>query len=190
MKKFISELYPNIKDCYTINELGEIKNQNTGNIIKHKVERNGYIRVSLMKKQGGTTYISLHRALMMAFKPVQNMEKLQVNHINGNKQDNNLNNLEWVTSKENIRHAWKTELASAQKIQGEKTNFAHNTEQDALKVISLLKTNQFTDKEIAQMTNTSAKTFVAKIRRKETWKYLTKDISQPLGKAERKTFSY
>ena len=50
MKKFISELYPNIKDCYTINELGEIKNENTGNIIKHKLERNGYVRVSLMKK--------------------------------------------------------------------------------------------------------------------------------------------
>lgn len=111
MKKLVSELYPEIKDCYTINELGEIKNQNTKNIIKHKIEKNGYIRVSLMKKGGGTTYVSLHRILMMAFKPVQNMEDLQVNHKNGNKQDNRLENLEWVTCKENIHHAWKSGLS-------------------------------------------------------------------------------
>lgn len=39
------------------------------------------------------------------------------------------------------------------------------------------------------MTNTNPRNFVARIRRKETWKYLTKDIIAPLGKAERKTFN-
>jgi hypothetical protein len=57
MEKQISMLYPNIKDCYYINDLGEIFNKNTGNILKKKVERDGYVRVSLMKKTGGTTYV-------------------------------------------------------------------------------------------------------------------------------------
>lgn len=57
MEKRISELYPDIKDCYTINDSGEICNINTGNFIKKKIERDGYIRVSLMKKSGGTTYV-------------------------------------------------------------------------------------------------------------------------------------
>ena len=57
MEKQISLLYPDIKDCYVITIQGEIINKNTGNIIKQKVERDGYVRVSLMKKTGGTTYV-------------------------------------------------------------------------------------------------------------------------------------
>lgn len=189
MEKRISELYPNIKDCYIINELGEIYNTNTGNKIKQKIERDGYVRVSLMKKTGGTTYVQLHRLKMMAFHPVDNMEKLQVNHIDGNKQNNDFSNLEWVTSQENIHHAIKNNLTNFEYIQGEKTNFAKYTEKDAKRVIELLKTNKYTDKQISQITGYPIRSFIAKIRRKETWKYLTKDIKTPLGKAERKTFN-
>jgi tartrate dehydratase alpha subunit/fumarate hydratase class I-like protein len=56
MEKLISELCPEIKDCYIINDQGEIRNINTGNTIKQKIEKDGYMRVSLMKKGGGTTY--------------------------------------------------------------------------------------------------------------------------------------
>lgn len=189
MEKQISLLYPNIKDCYWVNDQGEIYNKNTGNILKQKIETDGYKRVSLMKKSGGTTYVQVHRILMMAFYPVENMKNLQVNHIDGNKINNNFNNLEWVTPKENIHHAIKTGLTSFEHLQGEKTNLANYTEKDALQVIELLKTNKYTDKEISDLTGLPVRTFIAKIRRKETWKYLTKDITTPLGKRERKTFN-
>lgn len=190
MEKRISELYPDIKDCYYINDSGEIRNINTGNFIKKKIETDGYIRVSLMKKSGGTTYVQLHRVLMMAFKPVENMEKLQINHKDGNKQNNSFDNLEWVSPQANIQHSIKNGFTKFEYLQGEKTNFAHYTEADALKVIELLKTNQYTDKEISQLTGFPVRSFIARIRRKETWKYLTQDITQPLGKPERKTFQY
>ena len=189
MEKQVSKLYPNIKDCYYINELGEIYNKNTGNRIKWKLEKDGYIRVSLMKKSGGTTYVQLHRLLMMAFKPVDNMFNLQVNHIDGNKQNNNFDNLEWVTSKENISHAINTGLKNFKSISGDKSNLSSYTEQDAIKVIDLLKTNLYTDKEIAEITGLPARNFIAKLRRREIRKDLTKDIKQPLGKSERKTFN-
>ena len=188
MEKQISLLYPDIKDCYVITIQGEIINKNTGNIIKQKVERDGYVRVSLMKKTGGTTYVQLHRILMMAFNPVDNMKYLQVNHMDGNKQNNDLSNLEWVTPQENIKHAIKNNLTTFEHIQGEKTNFSNYTEQDAKRVIELLKTNKYTDKQISQITGYPVRSFIAKIRRRETWKYLTKDIPYPLGLAERKTF--
>lgn len=189
MEKRISELYPDIKDCYVINDSGEIRNVNTGNYLKKKIERNGYIRVSLMKKSGGTTYVSLHRLLMMAFRPVENMDKLQINHIDGDKTNNSFDNLEWVTSKENIHHAINTGLTNFDYLVGEKTNLAHYSEEDAKKVISLLKTNRYTDKEISELTGYPVHSFIARIRRRETWKYLTKDIPGSLGKAERKTFN-
>ena len=190
MEKRISDLYPDIKDCYIIDDMGKIRNINTGNYIKINKNHNGYMRVSLMKKGGGTTSIQYHRLLMMLFKPVENMEKLQINHIDGNKENNVLNNLQWVTSQENIHHAIKTGLTDFSYLQGEKTNFSHYTEKDAKLVIDLLKSNKYTDKEISKITGFPVRNFIAKIRRKETWTYLTKDIDTPSGKAERKTFTY
>ena len=187
MEKRISELYPNIKDCYYINDQGEIYNKNTGNILKTKVERDGYIRVSLMKKSGGTTYVQVHRLLMMAFRPEVDMKKKQVNHKDGNKQNNQFDNLEWVSPKENIQHAIKTGLTSFNYLKGEKTNLAHYTEEDAKRVIELLKSQKYTDNQISNITGYPVKSFIAKIRRRETWKHLTENIDFPLGKPERKT---
>lgn len=187
MEKQICELYPSVKPCYIITDQDEIINTNTKNKLSKIKAKDGYIMVSLMKVGGGTTYLPFHRIKMMAFKPVENMQFLQVNHIDGNKENNNLDNLEWVTAKENIRHAWQNNLSSTENIQGDKSNLCHNSEEQALQVIELLKTNNYTDNEIAKITGTSAKSFVARIRRKETWKYLTKDIDQPLGKPQRKS---
>ena len=112
-----------------------------------------------------------------------------MNHIDGNKQNNDLSNLEWVTPKENIQHAIKNNLTNFDYLNGEKTNFSNYTEKDAKRVIELLKTNNYTDKQISQITGYPVRSFIAKIRRKETWKYLTNNINTPLGKAERKTFN-
>ena len=75
------------------------------------------------------------------------------------------------------RFLWRRELAIS-------------TEKDAKLVIDLLKSNKYTDKEISKITGFPVRSFIAKIRRKETWTYLTKDIDTLLGKAERKTFTY
>ena len=185
MEKQICELYPSVKPCYVITDTDEIINKNTGNHIKLLNGRDGYIMVSLMKIGGGTTYLPFHRIKMMAFNPVEGMEKLQINHKDGNKSNNDLKNLEWVTSKENIRHAWSTGLSSSKNIRGEKSNFLSYSEEQAKEVVRLLKTQKYTDKEIAEMTNTSPRNFVARIRRKETWKWLTEDYDGELGKAQR-----
>lgn len=190
MEKQICELCPEIKDCYWIDETGKIINKKTGNVISWKKEKNGYYRVSLMKIGGGTILKSVHKLVLMAFNPNKNQNKLQVNHKDGNKYNNNLENLEWVTAKQNIQHSIQNNLTNFDYLNGEGTNFNHYTEEQAKTVIELLKTNKYTDKEISKITGLPVRSFIAKIRRKETWKYLTKDIITPLGKAERKTFSY
>lgn len=92
---------------YTIREDGVVTSR-FDRTIKPQVSRNGYIRVELWKDGRGKKYL-LHRLLAQAFIP--NPEgKPQVNHIDGDKENNALSNLEWVTQRENQIHAYKLGL--------------------------------------------------------------------------------
>lgn len=71
-------------------------------------KRNGYLCVSLSNK-GASKSVNVHRVIATAF--LQNYEgKPQVNHKNGIKTDNRVENLEWVTQSENAIHAIKNGL--------------------------------------------------------------------------------
>lgn len=88
---------------YEISNYGRIKNNNK--IIKPYIHNKGYLRVAIKGK-----HYLVHRLVAIMFIPNNNIEKKQVNHIDGNKQNNKVDNLEWVTSKENNYHAIATGL--------------------------------------------------------------------------------
>lgn len=103
-------MWKNIKDfpLYEISTEGEIRNKITGYIKSPSVGKRGYPVVSLQKD--GKQYIrTVHILLARTFIP-NPLNKPEVNHINGDKTDFSLVNLEWVTSKENSQHAVKTGL--------------------------------------------------------------------------------
>ncbi|MCF1614809.1 NUMOD4 motif-containing HNH endonuclease [Tetragenococcus koreensis] len=71
-------------------------------VLKQRYDKDGYKLVYLSKQSKGQSYL-VHRLVAIAF--IKNIDnKPQVNHINENKFDNNVNNLEWCTSKENVNH--------------------------------------------------------------------------------------
>lgn len=74
-------------------------------ILKRRLRR-GY-HVACLRKGNRSYYMPIHRIVAMAFIP-NPMNKPQVNHIDGNKINNNVNNLEWVTQSENNYHAHRT----------------------------------------------------------------------------------
>nr|WP_277814256.1 HNH endonuclease signature motif containing protein [Bacillus wiedmannii] len=72
-------------------------------------------------KDGKQKVKEVHRLIAEAFIPNE-ANKPQVNHINGDKTDNSLNNLEWVTVSENIQHAFDNGLVNIKNISGEKNS--------------------------------------------------------------------
>ena len=104
---------PDYKGLYQVSNLGRIKSLQTNRIIKGGLTGYGYLHINARKdRKSHTLYV--HKAVASAFIPNPD-NKPQVNHIDGNKLNNCLDNLEWVTYSENNKHAYKTGLKKATK---------------------------------------------------------------------------
>lgn len=82
---------------YSISNLGNVRNDKTGRILKTYKKENGYLQVQLGRK---TVPKYIHRLMAITFLK-QEKNKIQVDHINGIKDDNRLENIRWVTVSEN-----------------------------------------------------------------------------------------
>lgn len=89
---------------YSVSNLGRVKNNNVGNILKSHVSTRGYEKVGLHGIECGKNHFFVHRLVCAAFH--DNPEnKPQVNHKDLNPINNHVDNLEWVTARENTLHA-------------------------------------------------------------------------------------
>ena len=141
---------------YTITENGEIINNRNGKKLKPQPNGKGYLRVSI----GGKLQF-IHR--LVAEKYIPNPEnKPQVNHKDGNKLNNSVDNLEWVSNMENRQHAVKNLLH----LSGEKCPWSKITQKD---VDFIRENKQYTARQIAEMFNISI-TNVRTIRQGRSWK--------------------
>lgn len=98
---------------YKVSNLGNIHSIKSHYILKGSIDTMGYRIVNLSKNKTNKHFY-IHRLVAKAFIPNPD-NKPQVNHIDGNKLNNNITNLEWVTGKENIRHASKNNLLQKNK---------------------------------------------------------------------------
>lgn len=78
---------------------GRIRDKNK-KFKKILMTRQGYCKINI-----GDKTVLIHRLVLKTWKPVENSNNLTVDHINHNKRDNSLKNLEWVSKKENQRRA-------------------------------------------------------------------------------------
>lgn len=93
------QLYPS----YMISTYGRVKNERTGKSLKPVKMKNGYLTVNLYDKNGKHKNNYVHRLVAKAFIKNKN-EYTEINHIDENKENNKVNNLEWCSRSYNINY--------------------------------------------------------------------------------------
>lgn len=131
----------------------------------------GYLSVSLAGPEGIKRYLA-HRIIAKVFMPNKYDYKLQVNHIDGDKTNNYLYNLEWVTGSENMQHATSTGLFNPN---GEGNGNSKYSDAQTEEVCRLLTEGKLTNTQIAEVTGVSAATVsmikIGKVRGFQSSKY-------------------
>jgi len=101
---------PGFEGFYQVSNFGRLKSFKeikTGRVLSNKNKNGGYFSVVLSITRGAVRYTRMHRLVAEAF--IQNPNGLpEVNHKDCNRQNDHIDNLEWVSKKQNIAHAVKT----------------------------------------------------------------------------------
>lgn len=169
---------PNYEGIYQVSNFGRVKRLQTSFMRKRQGKLNlkekelkgtinffGYHRVMFYKNSKGES-IAIHRLVAQLF--IENINnKPQVNHIDGNKTNNHVSNLEWCNNSENQLHAWKLGLnRTSDNLDLYRTNCKINKE--LVKIIrEELKTNK--SRDIAKKYNLS-QSQVSNIKNNKSWK--------------------
>jgi len=146
---------------YEISNTGDIRHKEKKKILKLRTSKWGYkrVRLSVSGVNGGKLY-AVHRLVANAFIP-NPLRLPQVNHKDGNKSNNNVENLEWVTAKENTNHAVRMGLLKS----GDKSHRTIIHKKELVEVCGLRKLG-LSYKQIGEMYNVEKSTISAIIRSK------------------------
>jgi hypothetical protein len=129
------EIWKEIKDyedLYKINNFGKIISLRNNRERKSHLDKYGYYR-SILSKDKKQRNVIISRMVAEAFIPNPN-NLPQVNHIDGNKQNNHVSNLEWISNIDNQIHARKTGLINNNGVNSGNSKF---TEEDVIKIRNL-----------------------------------------------------
>lgn len=162
---------------YQVSNLGRVKrvksgpNTYTGRILKTFSSR-GYPMVWLYK-DGKSDAVSVHTLVLEAFGNSR-PSGYECNHKNGDKSDNRMENLEWVTHSENMKHAYRVlgrRQGGQENRKGENNNNARQTTQEVLKIRELYEAGEHTQRELGKMFGCSDVNICYIVNRR-TWKHV------------------
>ena len=151
---------------YTIDEFGKVKNKTTNKYLKGSLNSKGYLRVELHNNKKLKKFF-IHR-LVAEYYINNPLNKLQVNHKDGNKLNNCVENLEWVTNQENRNHAVRNNLTK--NLCGEEATWSKLTKKDVVEIRKEYDfNNNFNTKELSKKHNVST-TQILLVAKRKSWK--------------------
>lgn len=159
---------PNFNGLYQISKDGEVRSIQSGRwkTLKQGTSDRGYktVQLHLDKKK---FLFKVHRLIAIAFIPNPENKK-EVNHINCNKLDNSIENLEWCSRKENMSHALKNNLL---RVVGSKNPRSKLKESDVEDIVNGI-SDGFLHKDIAKYYGVHVQ-HIGSIARGELWQHTT-----------------
>lgn len=93
------KIYPK-NNYYEVSKSGKVRLTENHKIVG-SIATTGYMTVTFQKVGEPIEYYRIHRMVMETFNPIENPENYVVDHIDGNKQNNDISNLRWVTQRQN-----------------------------------------------------------------------------------------
>lgn len=157
---------------YQVSNLGNVKSLNYGRsgkvcLLKLKIHTGNYFQVVLCNRKCKNKYFYVHRLVAQHF--IFNSEnKRCINHKDCNKQNNKVENLEWVTYKENQKHAFANGLNFSPALKGEQHGRAKLTLKDVNAIRELYSKGNISQREIANKYNMGEST-ISSIINYKTW---------------------
>ena len=166
------EGYYQISNYGLVKSLDRVVDKNIGQkkllksrLLKQGIDKDGYKHVILYKNGRGSIF-KTHKLVAIAFIDNPNNKK-EINHKNGVKTDNKIENLEWCTRSENVKHAFKNGLKKP--IFGETHVSSKLSEEQAIKIKYGHK--DLTQYQIADLYNINQAN-ISDIRLGKTWKHI------------------
>lgn len=143
-----------------------------GRLLKPGRNTYGYLHVSLYR-DGKEQTVAVHRLVAEAFLERPSPGHNEVNHKNGDKTDNRVENLEWVTCSENHRHAHRVlgRRCVVPDLRGEQHANSKLTRRAVRQIRELYATGEYMQKELAEMFGVS-RAAIGYVIRRETWAHI------------------
>jgi hypothetical protein len=170
-----------LTDKYSISNLGRVRNNDSGKFVKASLD-SGYYTVHLALKPKRRK-LRVHRLLMFAFNPDSWFEDAVVNHMDCNKSNNDLKNLEWCTVKENNTHAHKNNLITH--AVGIDSKSSRLTDNQVLEIRKIYNNNNISQKKLSKLFGVGQRT-ICEVVNNRRWKHLHWEPIPPKEKISRK----
>ncbi len=155
MKEIWKDIEEKYGYSYEVSTLGRLRYKKTGFIRKDTLDLKGY-NSQIIFIAGKAIPIRIHRAVAIAFIP-NLYNKPQINHKNGIRNDNRIENLDWCTAKENMVHALF-------KKRGQENHLSKLTEGEVVEILRLNETVKFISEKFSVSTKT-----VTRIKNGKIW---------------------
>lgn len=177
-----------IVDRYLISDHGRLYDNQNKCFVRYSIDKDDYFMASITVPGYGYKKIRVHRFELLSFNFIEDFEKLQVNHKDGNKQNLYIDNLEWSTPLYNTRHGWNNGLN--QNVENSNGNGKYD-EQYIRKICEMIDKG-LSNSQISDQLNITKKeermrmsATLAGIRKGKTYKHISNEYSFMSGKVKK-----